>query len=210
MFGKCSSWRSNSSFWARSRTFSLEVKMRSHGFQASTKSSHQEATRKRLPYLSALVPVGLQADSLLEGFEKRIFVLVVGLDLLVVAVCLQTMLTEPVVRHLSGDWGRLPLVATADDLDASTPEPIEEGFQSGAGHCADLVPDSHAGNELSHLFGRPLSPVTPAEEAVIGLGLVAHSPHFFRQTVGRSKDKRIPLAEELDRSRSLAAAPAAA
>ena len=42
--------------------------------------------------------------------------------------------------HFSGDWGPLPLVATAD---APTLEPVEEGFQSGTGHCADLgvVPD---------------------------------------------------------------------
>ena len=40
MFGKYFSWRLNSSFWAWTRTFSLEVKMRSHVFQASTKHSH--------------------------------------------------------------------------------------------------------------------------------------------------------------------------
>ena len=38
--GKHFSWRSNSSLWARSRTFCLEVKMRSHSFQASTKRSY--------------------------------------------------------------------------------------------------------------------------------------------------------------------------
>lgn len=39
-----------------------------------------------------------------------------------------------------------------------------------------------------------------------GLSPVAPSPHFFRQTVGWSEDKRIPLAEELDRSLGFAAA----
>ena len=73
--------------------------------------------------------------------------------------------------HFSGDWGLLPLVATADDLDAPTLEPVEEGFQSGAGHCADLVPDDHMGNEfLSHPLGRPVCLATPAEEVVIGSG----------------------------------------
>ena len=32
-----------------------------------------EATRKRLSHLSALDPVGLKADSFLEGLEKRVF-----------------------------------------------------------------------------------------------------------------------------------------
>ena len=88
--------------------------------------------------------------------------------------------------------------------------PVEEGLQSAAGHCADLIPDVHTENELlSHPFGRPLCLATPAEEVVVGLGLDAPSPHFFRQTVGRSKDKRIPLAEELDCSRGFATVPAA-
>ena len=39
-----------------------------------------EATRKRLSHLSALDPVGLKADSLLEGLEKRVFGSVVYLD----------------------------------------------------------------------------------------------------------------------------------
>ena len=69
-----------------------------------------EATRKRLSYLSALDPVGLKADSLLEGLEKEFFGSVVYLDLFVIG----GMPTEPVVWHFSGDWGRLSLVATAE------------------------------------------------------------------------------------------------
>ena len=62
--------------------------------------------------------------------------------------------------------------ATADDLDVPTFEPAKEGFQGGAGHRAHLIPDDHTGNEcLPHPFGRPLCLTTPAEEAVIGLGL---------------------------------------
>ena len=165
-----------------------------------------EATRKRLSHLSALDPVGLKADSLLEGFEKRVFGSVVYLDLFVIG----DMLAEPVVWHFSGDWGRLPLVATADDLDAPTLQPVEEGFQSGAGHCADLVPDDHTGNEfLSHPFGRPVRLAAPAEEAVIGLGLDAPGPHLFGQAMVRGEDEGVSGTEELDRSRGFAAAPAA-
>ena len=110
--------------------------------------------------------------------------------------------------HFSGDWWRLPLVATADDLDAPTPEPVEEGFQSGAGHCADLVPDDHTGNEfLSNPFGRPVRLAAPAEEAVIGLGLDAPGPHLFGQAMGRDEDEGVSGMEELDRSRGFAAAP---
>ena len=106
----------------------------------------------------------------------------------------------------SGNLGQLPLVATADDLDALTLEPVEEGLKSGAGHCADLIPDDHTGNELlSHPFGHPLCLATP----VVGLGLDAPSPHFFRQTVGWGEDKRIPMTEEPDCLRGLAGAPAA-
>ena len=165
-----------------------------------------EATRKRLSYLSALDPVGLKADSLLEGFEKGVIGSVVYLDLFVKG----DMLAEPVVWHFSGDWGRLPLVATADDLDAQTLEPVEEGFQCGAGHCANLVPDDHTGNEfLSHPFRRPVRLAAPAEEAVIGLGLDALGPHLFGQAMGRGEDEGVSGTEELDRSRGFAAAPAA-
>ena len=130
----------------------------------------------------------------------------VYLDLFVIG----DMLAEPVVWHFSGDWGRLPLVATADDLDAPTLEPVEEGFQSGAGHCADLVPDDHTGNEfLSHPFGRPVRLAAPAEEAVIGLGLDAPGPHLFGQAMGRGEDEGVSGTGELDRSRGFAAAPAA-
>ncbi|MEW8686005.1 MAG: hypothetical protein AB2556_09370 [Candidatus Thiodiazotropha sp.] len=122
-----------------------------------------EAARKHLLRFSALDLVGLQADSLLESFEGRILRSVVHLDLFIVIVCGQTTLAEPVVWHLTRNPGRLFLVAAAFDLDASTIEPIEEGFQDGARHSADLVPDDHAGNEfLSHPFGRPLGLATPA------------------------------------------------
>ena len=88
--------------------------------------------------------------------------------------------------HFSGDRGRLSLVATADDLDASTLEPVEESFQGGAGHCADLVPDDHSRNELlPHPFRRPLRLATPSEEAVIGLGQDSPGPHLFGQAMGR-------------------------
>ena len=103
------------------------------------------------------------------------------------------------------------MVATADDLDASTLEPVEESFQGGAGHCTDLVPDDHTGTELlPHPFRRPLCLATPSEEAVVGLGLHAPGPHLFGQAMGRVEDKGISLAEELDRSRGFAAASAAA
>ena len=118
------------------------------------------------------------------------------------------MLAEPVVWHFSGDWGRLPLVAAADDLDTPTLEPVEEGFQSGAGHCADLVPYDQTGNKLlSHLFGRPVCLAAPAEEAVISLGQDAPCPHLFGQAMGRGEDEGVSGTEELDRSRGFAAAP---
>ena len=135
----------------------------------------------------------------------------VNLYLFIVVGRLLCNRTKPVVGHFSGNRGRLSLVATADDLDASTLEPVEESFQGGAGHCADLVPDDHTGNELlPHPFGRPLRLATPTEEAVVGLGLDAPGPHLFGQAMGRGKDKGISLEEELDRSRGFAAAPAAA
>ena len=112
--------------------------------------------------------------------------------------------------HFSGERGRLSLVATADDMDASILEPVEESFQGGAGHCADLVPDDHSGNELPpHPFRRPLRLATPSE-AVVGLGLDTPGLHLFGQAMGRDEDEGISLAEELDRSRGFAAAPAAA
>ena len=161
-----------------------------------------EATRKRLSHLSALGLVWLQTDLLLEGLEKGVFGSVVYLDLFVIG----GMLAEPVVWHFSGDWGQLPLIATADDL----LEPVEEGFQSGAGHCADLVPDGDTGNEfLSHPLGRPVDLAAPAEEAVLGLGLDAPGPHLFGQAMGRGEDEGVSGTEELDRSRGFPAAPAA-
>ena len=118
---------------------------------------------------------------------------------------------EPVVGHFSGDRGRLSLVATADDLNASHLEPVQESFEGWAGHCADLVPNEHTGNELPpHPCRRPLRVATPSEEAVVGLGLDAAGPHLFGQAMGRCEDEGITLAEELDRSRGFAAAPAAA
>ena len=125
-----------------------------------------EVTRKHLSYLLALDLIGLQAGSLSGS--------VVNLYLFIVVGRLLCYRAKPVVGHFSGNRGRLSLVATADDLDASTLEPVEESFQGGAGHCADLVPDDHTGNELlPHPFGRPLRLDTPTEEAVVGLGLDA-------------------------------------
>ena len=159
----------------------------------------REATRKHLSYLLTLILIRLQADSLFEGLEKGVLGSVVNLYLFIV------------VGHFSGDRGRLSLLATADDLDASTLEPVEQSFQSGAGHCEDLVPDDHTGNELlSHPFRRPLRLATPSEEAVVDLGLGAPGPHLFGQAMGRGEDEVISLAKELDRSRGFAAAPAAA
>ena len=88
-----------------------------------------EATRKRLSHLQALDPVGLKADLLLVGLEKRAFGSVVYLDLFVI----DGMPAEPVVWHFSGDWGRLPLIATADVLDAPYLKPVEEVGRVGQG-----------------------------------------------------------------------------
>ena len=143
-----------------------------------------------------------------EGLEKRVFGCVVILNLIVVG-----MLAEPVVRHFSGDRERLPMVAAADDLDAPTLAPVEEGFQSGVGHCADLVPDDHMGNELlPNPFGRPLCLATPTEEAVIDLGPGYPMSALLSPDGGRSEDERIcsvGTAEELNCSRGFAAAAAA-
>ena len=164
-----------------------------------------EATRKRLSYLLALNLVGLQADPLFEVLEKGVLCPMIHLDILV----LIGGVAEPLVRHFSGDWRWLPLVTTADDLDATTLEPVKEDLQRGAGYREFLVPDNHPGNELlPNPFGRPFCLATQAE-VVIGLSLDFPAPHFFRQSMGRSEEKRIPLAEELDRSRGLAGAPAA-
>ena len=123
-----------------------------------------ETTGKRLSHSPTLYSVWLEANIPFEGLEKGVFGSVVYLDLFVIV----GMLAEPVVWHFSGDWGRLPLVAAADDLDAPT---LEEGFQSGAGHCADLVPYDQTGNKLlSHPFGRQVCLAAPAEEAVIWPG----------------------------------------
>ena len=170
-----------------------------------------EATGKHLSYLLTLDLIRLQADSLFEGLEKGVFGSVVNFYLFIVVGRLLCNRAKPVVGHFSGDSGRLSLVATADDLDASTLEPVEESFQGGAGHCADLVPDDHTGNEfLPHPFRRPLRLATPTEEAVVGLGLDAPGPHLFGRAMGRGEDKGISLKEELDRLRGFAATPAAA
>ena len=107
--------------------------------------------------------------------------------------------------HFSGNWGGCPW-----SPQQMTWTPVEEGFQSGAGHCADLVPDDHTGNEfLSHPFRRPVRLAAPAEEAVLGLGLDAAGPHLFGQAMGRGEDEGGSGTKELDRSRGFAAAPAA-
>ena len=162
------------------------------------------------PYLLTLDLIRLQVDSLFEGLEG-VFGSVVNLYLFIVVGRLLCNRAEPVVGHFTGDGGRLSLVATADDKDASTLEPVEESFKGEAGHCTDLVPDDHTGNELlPHPFRRPLRLATPSEEALVGLGLDASGSHLFGQAMGRGEDEGISLAEELDRSRGFAAAPAAA
>ena len=116
-----------------------------------------ETTGKLLSHSLTLYSVWLQTDGLFEGLEDGVFCSVVYLFVIV------GMLAEPVVWHFSGDWGRLPLVAAAGDLDAPTLEPVEEGFQRGVRHCADLVPYDHTGNELlSHPFGHPVGLAAPA------------------------------------------------
>ena len=90
------------------------------------------------------------------------------------------------------------------------PRASRGSLQSGAGHCADLIPDDHTGNEfLSHPFRRPVCLAAPAEEAVIGLGLDAPGLHFFGQAIGRGEDEGASGTEELDRSCGFAAAPSA-
>lgn len=97
-----------------------------------------------------------------------------------------------------------------DELDAPTLEPAKEGFQGGVGHRAGLVQDDHIGNDfLPHPFRRPLCMTTPAEEAVIGLGLDAPGPNLFGQTIGLGEDKGISLAKQLNPSRRFAAPSAA-
>ena len=92
-----------------------------------------ETTRKRLSCLLTLDLIRLQADSLFEGLEKGVFGSVVNLYLFIIVGRLLCNRAEPVVGHFSGDRGRLSLVATADDLDASTLEPVEESFKVGRG-----------------------------------------------------------------------------
>ena len=170
-----------------------------------------EATRKHLSYLLTLDLIRLQADSLFEVLEKGVFGSAVNLYLFIVVGRLLCNRAEPVVGHFFGNRGRLSLVATADDLDALTLEQVEKSFQGGAGQCSDLVPDDHTGNELlPHPFRRPLRLATPSEEAVVGLGLGAPGPHLFSQAMGLGEDEGISLAEELNRLRGFAAAPAAA
>ncbi|MEW8686693.1 MAG: hypothetical protein AB2556_12840, partial [Candidatus Thiodiazotropha sp.] len=80
----------------------LEVKMRSHTFQATTKRSHprQPGSTFRISWHWIIT---LQADSLFEGLEK-VFGSVVYLDLFIII----GMLAKPVVLHSSGDLGQLP------------------------------------------------------------------------------------------------------
>ena len=92
-----------------------------------------EETRKHLSYLLTLDLIRLQADSLFESLEKGVFGSVVNLYLFIVVGRLLCNRAEPVVGDFSGDRGRLSLVATADDLDASTLEQVQESFQVKAG-----------------------------------------------------------------------------
>ena len=145
MFGKYFSWRSNSSFWARSRTFSLEVKMRSHGFQASTKHSHprQPGSAFRISWtFSSCRRIRF------EVLEKGVLCPVIHL------LVINGGVAESLVRHFFGDWRWLPLVTTADDMDAATLKTVKEDLRRGAGYRAYLVPDDHPANELlPHPFG---------------------------------------------------------
>ena len=166
--GKYSSWRSNSSLWALSLTFCLEVyHMASRPPRSVPTRGNQEAPFAPL----GTGPCRAEADSLLEGFW------LCGLP--------RPLLNR---RHACGAsrvaflrWlGAAALIATADVLDAPSLEPVEEGLQCGAGHCADLVPDDHTGNEfLSHPFRGPVRLAAPSEEAVIGLGLDTPWPAFL-------------------------------
>ena len=72
----------------------------------------------------------------------------IHLDLLVII----GGVAKPLVRHFSDDWRWLPLVTTADDLDAATLEPVKEDLQRGAVYRAYLVPDDHPGNEPPTYF----------------------------------------------------------
>ena len=86
--GKHFSCRSNSSLWARSRTFCFQVKMRSHGFRASRKRSHPRqpgsafrSSRhwvlsgcRRIRFLRVLRRLpGLQEAFPPEAIRKRLF-----------------------------------------------------------------------------------------------------------------------------------------
>ena len=177
MSWKYFSWRS-SSFWARTRILSLEVKMRSHGFQASTKRPHPRQPGSAFR-ISALDLIGLQADSSFEVPEDGIFRSVIHLDLLVVVVCPQTKLAEPVVQYFSGcPWSPQQMTWT------HRPSSQSRKVSCGAGYCADLVPDDYTGNELlPHPFERPLCLATPAEEAVVGLAPLARIS-FAKRWVG--------------------------
>ncbi len=102
------------------------------------------------------------------------------------------------------------MVATTDDLDSPVIEPAEEGLQNGPRHGADLVPDDDSRNKLlAHSLRRPIRLTTPAEEAVIGLGLYAPFSHFFGQAMGRSKHEGVSHAEQLNCSCCFATAAAA-
>ena len=94
-----------------------------------------EVTRKHLLYLLTLGLIRLQADSLFEGLENGVFGSVVNIYHFIVVGRWLCNRAEPVVGHFSGDRGRLSLVATADDLDASTLKPVEESFQGGGALC---------------------------------------------------------------------------
>lgn len=53
-------------------------------------------------------------------------------------------------------------------------------------HGADLIPDGRAVDVLlSHAFRGPNSPIIPAEEAVVSLGLDASRKNFLGLAVGR-------------------------
>jgi len=103
------------------------------------------------------------------------------------------------MRHLTRNRWWLTLVTAADDLDTPVFEPAEEGLQIWLGYGADLVPYDDARDMLlAHPFRSPLSLATPAEEAVIGLGLYVPCSNLFSQTMCRSEHDGVSLAEQFN------------
>jgi len=110
--------------------------------------------------------------SAFECLEVLVLCPMINLNLFIVAA----FLPQPFVWHLTSNRRWLTVVAAADDLDFPVIEPAEEGLQNGPRHVADLVPDNDSWNKLlAHSFRGLFSLTTPAEEAVVRLGLYALS-----------------------------------